>query len=373
MVRPAPRPRRLDLPRARAERLADVARRRLQRLEARGALRGRANRRLGRRLGAAPPRPRARARAVLPSRNGVAGRRRRAAPGLRAPRRAEPRHEDLRGAGVGAGAALPLEASGLARPEARSARLRGPRRDGAGGAEGRDLARVPRERPPAHREGRLQHAAADGRRRAPLLRLVRLPGLELLRGVVALRRAGGAQGARRRRPRPRHRGHHGPRALARRRERGRGPRALRRHRALLPARRPARPPPGLGLGPLRLRPPRDAALPALQLPLLARRVPLRRLPLRRRHLDALLAPRARLRLHRVPAVLRRDRRRGRLRLPRAREPRDPRGPPRRDHDRGGRLGDARPRRAGARRRRGLRLPHGDGRHGGVGQAPARGA
>ena len=57
-----------------------------------------------------------------------------------------------------------------------------------------------------------------------------------------------------------------------------------RHAEPVFSRRPARRAPGMGLELLRLRQPRGPALPALQLPLLARGVPLRRLPLRWRHL-----------------------------------------------------------------------------------------
>jgi 1,4-alpha-glucan branching enzyme len=50
--------------------------------------------------------------------------------------------------------------------------------------------------------GRLQRGAAHGHPGAPLLRLVRLSGQQLLRGVLALRHARRAQGSRRHRPRP---------------------------------------------------------------------------------------------------------------------------------------------------------------------------
>jgi hypothetical protein len=135
-------------------------------------------------------------------------------------------------------------------------------------------------------------------------RSVRLPDHELLRGKLAVRDARGPQGAHR------HRARDGPhraarhRALARVQERARRPERVRRHGPPLLPRGRARPARTLGLAPLQLRPPRGPPLPALQPPLLARRVQVRRLPLRRRHEHDVPPPRhGRRLLGRVPRVL----------------------------------------------------------------------
>ena len=141
---------------------------------------------------------------------------------------------------------------------------------------------------------RVHPRRAAARRRAPLRRLVGLPGHRLLRPDVAVRHARRLPLLRRPPPPARHRRHRrlgaGPLPEGRL---GAGP--LRRHRALR-ARRPA---PGraprLGHARLQLRPQRGAQLPRRQRPLLVRRVPHRRAARRRGRVDALprLLPRAR--------------------------------------------------------------------------------
>ena len=63
------------------------------------------------------------------------------------------------------------------------------------GGEGELLQGLHGERAAAHRAARLQHRAADGRHGARVLRQLRLPGHQLLRGELALRRPRGAAGA----------------------------------------------------------------------------------------------------------------------------------------------------------------------------------
>jgi hypothetical protein len=231
------------------------------------------------------------ARPALPPADFVGGRTGRAPAGLRAPCGAGSRDQPLLGAGLEPARALRLEAPGLACAAAGAADIRGAHRNGAGTSRHRYLRRVPPPGAAAHHRRRLQHAAVDGDHGASLLRLVRLPGRQLLRRQLALRHAGGAQGTDRRRPRRRYRRRDGPDPLPRRPQRARWPLVLRRHHHPVLPRRLARLARGLGLALLRLRQDRRSPLPALELPLLARRVPLRRLPLRRRHQHALPAPR----------------------------------------------------------------------------------
>ncbi|MCK7508829.1 MAG: alpha-amylase family glycosyl hydrolase [Desulfobacterales bacterium] len=86
---------------------------------------------------------------------------------------------------------------------------------------------------------------------------------------------------------------------------------------------PRGPPCGMGLALLRLRQDPGPAFPAVQLPLLAGRIPCRRLPLRRGDQHALPRPRAREELPLLRRLLQPQRRRGRADLSGARQPHDP--------------------------------------------------
>ena len=186
------------------------------------------------------------------------------------------------------------------------------------------------------------------RRRAPLRRLVGLPGERVLRADGALRNAGRAPSLRRRAAPAGHR---------RDRRLGAGPLPqgrlepcpLRRHGAVRARGSPPRGAPRLGDARVQLRPQRGPQLPRGQRALLVRGVPHRRAPRRRRGIDALprlLAPGRRLDPEpaRWPGEPRRDRvppsaERGRVRsVPRRADDRggvdglaagDPSGPPRR--------------------------------------------
>ena len=193
--------------------------------------------------------------------------------------------------------------------------------------EGRHLRGIPRPHPAAHRGRRLQHHPAHGRPGAPLLRLVRLPRLQLLRRLArasarprsSRRLVDAAHGAGLAR-------HHGPGPLPRRQQRGRGPVAASTARSTSTSTTAPRGDHAawdsrcFDYGKIR-----GPALPALQLPLLAGRVPLRRLPLRRRHQHALPATTAWARPSlSYDRLFRRQRGRGRADLPRAGQPADPR-------------------------------------------------
>ena len=154
------------------------------------------------------------------------------------------------------------------------------------------------------RARRLRHRArlhprrADGRARAPVQRLVGLPGHRLLRAVVALGNARRLPRLRRRAAPPRRRRHRrlGARALPARRL---GPRPLRRHRALRARGSPPGRAPRLGHAHLQLRPHRGAQLPARQRGHVGARLPRRRAARRCGRVDAL--PRLLARAGRVAA------------------------------------------------------------------------
>ena len=185
--------------------------------------------------------------------------------------------------------------------------LRVGRRRVAGRAGGRRLARAADERlrgarrllaagpvlPPAGRRarrlrgrGRLHPHRVHAAGRAPLRRLLGLPGHLVLRADRAVRHPGRPALPRRPRPPGRHRRHRrlGAGALPEGRL-GAGP--VRRHPALRARRPPARRAAGLGHVRLRLRPPRGAQLPRRQRAVLVQGVPRRRHPRRRGRLDAL--------------------------------------------------------------------------------------
>ena len=144
-------------------------------------------------------------------------------PGLCHARGAGRHDEGLHGPVLGPGRAVRLARRRIRRlAGGQPADLRGPRGHGPGARRGGHLPRIHREDPAHYKKGRLQRRAADGHRRAPLLRLVRLPRLELLRPLVALRNPRGAQGAHPPGPRTGAGGHHGPRARPLREEPQRG-------------------------------------------------------------------------------------------------------------------------------------------------------
>ena len=191
---------------------------------------------------------------------------------------------------------------------------------------GRAAARLP-GRP------RLHPRRVHARGRAPLRRLLGLPGVGLLRPHRPLRHARRLPPPGRPAPPGRHRRDRrlgaGPLPQGRLR-----PGPLRRHR---PVRARGSPPgraPGLGHAGVQLRPQRGAQLPAGQRPVLGGRVPRRRAAGRRRGLDALprLLPRGR----RVdPQRVRRAGEPGGGRVPEGVQHRRPRPPPRRPHHRRG--------------------------------------
>mmetsp|Transcript_28814 Transcript_28814/g.92649 ORF Transcript_28814/g.92649 Transcript_28814/m.92649 type:complete len:502 (+) Transcript_28814:374-1879(+) len=288
--------------------------------------------------------------------------------------------------GLRAGAAQPRRLCVAARPPVAAARLaarvRGARGDRHRAGGGWPLVRPAHGPAPSHRTARLHGAAAARPAGARLLRLVRVPGHLASRAGGAVRTAQRAAGARRRGARegaPRARGD-GPRALGLVVYRQGGLAAARRRRALLPARR-GRPPPGLGLAPLRLLSHRGAASPPRHHRPLRRSVPPRRLPPRRgldcpvppplpRPLSGPLLRRA------LRGLLRRVERRGRGRahLCDAREPaRQARAAAAPPHRRRRELRLPRPLRADARLGRRLRLPHGDGHPRPVGPRAGAGA
>ncbi|CAA9229178.1 MAG: GH13_9 / GH13_8 / GH13 / GH13_10 / CBM 48 / GH13_36, partial [uncultured Corynebacteriales bacterium] len=148
---------------------------------------------------------------------------------------------------------------------------------------------LPGRRRPARRlpdRDRLHPRGADGGGRAPVRRVLGLPGHLVLRPDRALRHPGRLPLLRRPAARRRHRRDHGlgPGALPEGRL-GAGPV---RRRPALRARRPApRRAAGLGHAGVRLRPPRGAELPGRERALLAGGVPRRRAAGGRRRLDAL--------------------------------------------------------------------------------------
>ena len=103
-------------------------------------------------------------------------------------------------------AAVRSSATRSPRADRRAAHLRSPRRHGD--RKRRRSARStssPTSVLPRIAEPRLQRHPAHGDPGAPVLRLVRLPRQQLLRRLLALRHAGGAEGADRHGPRPGHR------------------------------------------------------------------------------------------------------------------------------------------------------------------------
>ena len=123
-------------------------------------------------------------------------------PVLRHARGAGRRDQKLHGAVLEPRRAVRLAGRRVRRLEDRQpADLRGPRGHGPGTRGRGDLPRIHRKDTPGHQKGRLQRRAADGRGRAPLLRVVRLPRVEFLRPLVALRHARRAEGTDPPRPR----------------------------------------------------------------------------------------------------------------------------------------------------------------------------
>ena len=117
-------------------------------------------------------------------------------PGLRPARRAGRRDQKLHGAVLEPCGTVRLAGRRVRRLEDRQpADLRSPCGHGPGARGRGNLPRIHRKDTPDHQKGRLQRRAADGRGRAPLLRVVRLPRVEFLRPLVALRHARGAEGA----------------------------------------------------------------------------------------------------------------------------------------------------------------------------------
>ena len=242
--------------------------------------------------------------------------------------------EELHGPVLGAGA-VRLAGRRVRRLEERQPHdLRGPCGHGAGEGGRGHLPRIHGKNTTYNKKGRLQRRAAHGHRRAPLLRVVRLPRVEFLRTRIALRHARGAEGAGAPRPRAGAGGHHGSGACPLRPQPQRRHQRAGRHRPPLLAARQGRLPALLGLEALRLRQGRGTAFPAVERQVLARRVPFRRLPLRRRNVDDLPPPRlCRLRLPRT--LLRRRGQPRRADLPDARQPPGARLPAGgRDHRRG---------------------------------------
>ncbi len=280
--------------------------------------------------------------------------------GLRHARRTGRGDEELHRAVLDARGAVRLAGRRVRRLEDRQpADLRSPRGHGPGARGRGHLPRIHRKDTPGHQEGRLQRRAADGRGRAPLLRFVRLPRVELLRPVVALRHARGAERADPPRSRAGARGHHGPRARPLRQEPQRGDQRTRRHGPSLLAGGRGGLPALLGFETLRLRQGRGAPFPAVERQILARRVPFRRLPLRRRDLDDLPPPRLR-RIRLARPLLRRGGQRGGPHLPHPGQPPRARLPSLGRDDRRGRERHAGHLHPDRRRRRRLRLPPGHG-------------
>ena len=347
----------MGFPRVGAERNLDVARWRFLEVAHRPCVRVHADPRYGR-LGAEASREGDQGRRQLQARDALGGRTRRAHSRLCAVRRAGSRHQALLRAGLRV--EIQVEAQDAEGREA-SVHLRGACRHGRRGGARPHVRGVPRRGAATRKEGRIRHRAAHGDHGASVLRLLRLPRLQLLRRVLALRHSGRPQVARRHGARDGPEGHHGPCPLACGAERARRIVNVRRNGLpVLPPRRQ-----GLacrvGKPLLRLRQDGRHTLPPFQLPLLARRVPFRRIPLRRRDVDAFLEPRAWRSIHELRHVLQRVGRRRCVGLPADGEPRHPRVASRRDHDCRGRLWDAGRRGAGGGLWHRLRFPHGDGR------------
>ena len=127
---------------------------------------------------------------LLPPAGPLARRPGRPHPGLGPAGRAGPRHSHLQRPGLAPGNSLPVATPALPTQSRRTSHLRGPPGHGSGRGENRDLGRVHREDPAAHHCCRIQHHPAHGRSGAPVLRLLRLPGVEFLRRQFALRDPG---------------------------------------------------------------------------------------------------------------------------------------------------------------------------------------
>mmetsp|Transcript_31226 Transcript_31226/g.101681 ORF Transcript_31226/g.101681 Transcript_31226/m.101681 type:complete len:416 (+) Transcript_31226:382-1629(+) len=177
--------------------------------------------------------------------------------------------------------------------------LRGPRGHGIrGGARG-VVQGVRAGRAAAGEGARLRLCAADGGVGARLLRLLRLPRDQLLRGGAPLWLARGLQvpGGHCARHGPAR--HHRPHPQPRVQERGRRAQPAGRVRLALLPRGRARRAQALGQPALQLRQVRGASLPPLQCALLRGGVPRGRLPLRRGHQHALPPSRSGIRLQRT--------------------------------------------------------------------------
>ena len=170
--------------------------------------------------------------------------------------------------------------------------LRGPCGHGAGEGGRGHLPRIHGKDTTCSTKGRLQRRAAHGHRRAPLLRVVRLPRVEFLRTRIALRHARGAEGAGAPRPRAGAGGHHGSGACPLRH--ATSTKASTSWTAPTTTTRcPARPvtsPTGTRSSSTTART-RYSHFLLSNVKYLARRVPFRRLPLRRRDVDDLPPPR----------------------------------------------------------------------------------
>ena len=170
--------------------------------------------------------------------------------------------------------------------------LRSPRRYGPGTRRRGQLCGIHRKDPAPDPGGGLRYGTVDGHRRTSLLRVVRLPRVELLRPFLALRHARSAQNTRAHGSRTGTCGGNGSSARPLREEPQRGDQRARRHgSSLLPTGYGGRTA-LLGLQNFRLRQGTGAALSALERQILARRISLRRLSVRRSDLDALPPSRA---------------------------------------------------------------------------------